>query len=354
MKLLQTLGMRVLQRMDPETAHGYALRALRLGMGPRWSDPVAESLRQQVLGLDFAHPVGVAAGFDKNAEAIAPLLDTGFSFVEVGAVTPQPQPGNPRPRMFRLPEDRAAINRYGFNNDGMDAVRGRLENRRQGGVVGLNLGANKESTDRAGDYGRVLDHLGPFVDFATVNVSSPNTAGLRDMQAREALEEVLTRTLMVRDRVVPGVKLLLKIAPDLTDAQIEDVADVALTTGIDGIVATNTTLSREGLRSAAREEAGGLSGVPLMARSTAVLARLAARTEGRLVLIGVGGVASGADAYAKIRAGASLVQLYTALAYAGPGLVQQIVTDLAALLARDGFDSIAQAVGVDTDRSTAG
>ncbi len=354
MSLVQRLGLAALHRMDPETAHGLALRALRAGLVPRWTGPVPAVLRGKPLGFDLAHPVGVAAGFDKNAEAVAPLLDAGFSFVEVGAVTPEPQPGNPRPRLFRLPEDRAAINRYGFNNDGMEAVHGRLSAPRRGGVVGLNLGANKDSADRAGDYGRVLARLGPLVDFATVNVSSPNTAGLRDMQAREALEEVLSRTMAVRDETVPDVKLLLKIAPDLTDAQVEDVAEVALASGIDGLVATNTTLSREGLRGAARSEAGGLSGVPLMARSTGVLARLAARTEGRLTLVGVGGVASGADAYAKIRAGASLVQLYTALAYDGPGLVRTIAADLARLLERDGFERLDQAVGADIPRSTPG
>jgi len=352
--VVQRLGLKTLQRLDPETAHGVALRALKAGMVPAWTTPVPTILRSKALGFALDHPVGVAAGFDKNAEAVTPLLQTGFSFVEVGAVTPEPQEGNPRPRMFRLTADRAAINRYGFNNDGMEAIRERLIARRRGGVVGVNLGANKDAADRAGDYGTVLRHLARWVDFATVNVSSPNTAGLRDMQAREALEEVLTRTRTVRDEVVPRVKLLLKIAPDLTDEQIEDVARVALETGIDGIVATNTTISRDGLRDAAKGEAGGLSGVPLMARSTAVLARLAARTEGRVTLIGVGGIASGADAYAKIRAGASLVQLYTALAYDGPGLVRTIALDLARRLERDGFTSVAQAVGVDTPRSTPG
>lgn len=347
MSLIETLAMKALRRMDPETAHGHALRALRAGMVPPWTDPVPSALRTRLWGMDFAHPVGVAAGFDKNAQAVTPLLDAGFSFVEVGAVTPEPQEGNPRPRLFRLPADRAAINRYGFNNDGMEAIRARLLARRRGGIVGVNLGANKDSADRAGDYGIVLRRLGPWVDFATVNVSSPNTAGLRAMQARAALEAVLTRTLAARDAAVPGVKLLLKIAPDLTDGQIEDVAQVALETGIDGLVATNTTLARAGLRDPARGEAGGLSGPPLMARSTRVLARLATRTERRIPLIGVGGIASGADAYAKIGAGASVVQLYTALAYDGPGLVRTIVRDLARLLERDGFTDIAQAVGKD-------
>jgi len=339
--------MAALRRMDPEKAHGYALRALNAGLVLPWSSPVPTILRTRAMGLTLAHPVGVAAGFDKNAEAVTPLLDAGFAFVEVGAVTPKAQAGNPRPRMFRLPADRAAINRYGFNNDGMEAIRARLAARRPGGTVGVNLGANKDSDDRAGDYGIVLRHLAPLVDFATVNVSSPNTVGLRDMQAREALEEVLTRTLAVRDETAPGVKLLLKIAPDLTDAQIEDVAQVALETGIDGIVATNTTLSRAGLSDRARGEAGGLSGAPLFARSTQVLARLATRTERRIPLIGVGGIATGADAYAKIGAGASLVQLYTALAYDGPGLVRTIALDLARLLERDGYVNIAQAVGKD-------
>jgi dihydroorotate dehydrogenase len=255
--------------------------------------------------------------------------------------------------MVRLPADRAAINRFGFNNEGMEAARARLIGR-TGGVVGVNLGANKDAEDRAEDYGTVLRRLGGWVDFATVNVSSPNTEGLRDLQAREVLADLLSRTIAVRDETHPRVKLLVKISPDLTDEQIEDVAQGALETGIDGIVATNTTLSRAGLRDPGRGAQGGLSGVPLMTRSTKVLARLAARTEGRIVLVGVGGVSSGADAYAKIRAGASLVQLYTALAYAGPGLVVDIVRDLARLLERDGFTSIAQAVGVDIPRSTAG
>ena len=345
--MIQTLGLKALQRMDPEKAHGIALRALRAGMVPAWSGPIPTSLRSRVLGFDLTHPIGVAAGFDKNAQAVTPLLNTGFAFVEVGAVTPKPQEGNPRPRMFRLTADRAAINRYGFNNDGMEAIRERLAAREQVGVVGVNLGANKDSADRAGDYGKVLRHLAPWVDFATVNVSSPNTVGLRDMQAREVLEEVLTRTLAVRDETAPRVKLLLKIAPDLTDAQIEDVAQVALATGIDAIIATNTTLSRDGVRDPKRTEAGGLSGAPLMTRSTRILARLATRTEGKIILIGVGGISSGADAYAKIRAGASLVQLYTALAYDGPALVRTIALDLARLLERDGFAHVSEAVGRD-------
>lgn len=347
MSILDRIGLKALQQLDPERAHGLALKALNAGLAPVWSGPYPSVLRARVLGFDLPHPVGLAAGFDKNAEAVTPLLSCGFSFIEVGAVTPLPQPGNPRPRMFRLKEDQAAINRFGFNNDGMDLVRERLIARKSGGAVGLNLGANKDARDRAEDFGTVLSHLGPHVDFATVNVSSPNTEGLRDLQAREVLAELLTRTKAVRDAQVPRVKLLLKIAPDLSDAQIEDVARVSLESGIDGIVATNTTLSRDGLKSAHRGQKGGLSGTPLMARSTEVLGRLYDLTEGKLPLIGVGGVGSAADAYAKIRAGASLVQLYTALSYHGPGLVRDIVSGLADMLERDGFSNVSQAIGAD-------
>lgn len=347
MTLLEHIGLRGLQQVDPERAHGLALKALNAGLVPTWKGPFPSVLRARVLGFDLPHPVGLAAGFDKNAQAVTPLLACGFSFVEVGAVTPRPQDGNPRPRLFRLKKDAAAINRFGFNNEGMDAVGERLIARKRGGVVGLNLGANKDASDRATDFGTVLSQLGPYVDFATVNVSSPNTEGLRDLQAREVLADLLTRTKAVRDAQTPAVKLLLKIAPDLSDAQLEDVARVSLESGIDGIVATNTTLARDGLKSADREQKGGLSGAPLMMRSTEVLGRLFDLTGGALPLIGVGGVGSAHDAYAKIRAGASLVQLYTALSYQGPGLVKDIAVGLATLLERDGFTNVSQAIGVD-------
>ena len=346
MSLLERAGLPILRLFEPERAHGLAITALRLGLGPATAPTASPRLACTVAGLDFPNPLGLAAGFDKNAEAVSPLLRAGFGFVEVGAATPLAQDGNARPRLFRLTQDRAAINRFGFNNDGMDAIATRLERPRTG-IVGLNLGANKTSADRAADYATVLTRLGPLVDFATVNVSSPNTESLRDLQGAEALTALLRGVLAARDALPRRVPIFVKIAPDLDDAEIADIARVAMDTGLDGIVATNTTLSRDGLTSAHGGEPGGLSGVPLMARSTDVLRRLYTETGGRMPLIGVGGVASGADAYAKIRAGASLVQLYTALVYGGISLVGRILEDLASELARDGHDSVAAAVGAD-------
>jgi dihydroorotate dehydrogenase len=343
------LGLKALRRLGPERAHRAAIKGLRAGLVPGWSAAVPGVLRSKVLGFDLSHPLGLAAGFDKNAEAVGPLLNCGFSFVEVGAVTPKPQYGNLKPRLFRLSEDAAAINRFGFNNDGVEAVRKRLflKAHPAAGPVGINLGANKTAEDRVADYVTVLTRLGDCADFFTVNVSSPNTSGLRDLQERAALDGLLKAVLEARDEASPGRPVLLKLAPDLSEAQLGDVVDVCVERGIDGIVATNTTLARDGLISAHQGEAGGLSGQPLFEKSTAVLRRIAALTEGQMPLIGVGGVGSAEQAYAKIRAGASLVQLYTALSYHGMGLVPEIVTGLARLLERDGFARIEDAVGVD-------
>ena len=292
--------------------------------------------------------MGLAAGYDKDAVAVAPLMRAGFGFLEVGAATPLPQPGNPRPRAFRLPEDRAVINRYGFNNDGAEAIAARLARRPRGVPVGVNLGANRDSADRAADYAAALRAVAEAADFVSVNVSSPNTAGLRRLQGREALTELLTGVMVARGaRPLP---VLLKIAPDLDPTGIEEVAEVALAAGVDGIVATNTTLSREGVSGPHAQEAGGLSGAPLFERSTRVLARLSALTEGRLPLIGVGGVGSAEDAYAKIGAGAAAVQLYTGLVYGGLSLVSEIARGFDERLERDGFASVAEAVGTDRDR----
>ena len=346
MSVLERLGLPILHRFDPETAHGLALQALRLGAVPLPGLVTSPRLRTQLAGLRLANPVGLAAGFDKNATALAPLSRAGFGFVEVGAITPRPQPGNPRPRLFRLTADRAAINRFGFNNDGMEAARDRLAQRPRDAVIGLNLGANKDSDDRMADFARVLDSCGPHVDFATVNVSSPNTERLRDLQGKEALARLLAGVMHAREGLVRPVPVFLKIAPDLSEAEIADVAEVALAAGVDAIVATNTTLARDGLRTAgAADMAGGLSGAPLFDRSTRVLARLSQLTGGRVPLVGVGGIASGADAYAKIRAGASAVQVYTALVYGGIGLAARISRDLDHLLDRDGFATVADAVG---------
>lgn len=343
----------LLRRLDPETAHDLTLWGLEHGFGPRAASADDPILATEVWGRRFANPLGLSAGFDKDARVMAPMLDLGLGFVEVGSITPRPQPGNPKPRIFRLPQDAAVINRLGFNNGGLEAARKRLEAFRQGhpgpaagGVVGVNLGKNKETADAAGDYVLGAIALGPLADYLVVNVSSPNTPGLRALQGRGELEDLLGRVLDALPD--PAPPLLLKIAPDLTEADKADIAAVCLDIGVSGIIATNTTITRpESLKGAARRETGGLSGHPLFEPSTAVLRDLYRLTEGRLPLIGVGGVASGSDAYRKIRAGASLVQLYTALIYRGPGLVARIKTELARLLREDGFESVSAAVGAD-------
>ena len=347
MSLVERIGLRAVRAFDPETGHGLALAALRAGLGPRTGPISGDRLKTEIAGMSLANPIGIAAGFDKNAVALRALSQSGFGFAEVGAATPRAQPGNPRPRLFRLSEDRAAINRFGFNNDGMGEIAARLAERRPGFPIGLNLGANKDSADRAGDFATVLGTCGPHVDFATVNVSSPNTERLRDLQGPEALSALLARVMETNAGLQNPVPVFLKIAPDLTGDELDAVADVAETASLSGIIATNTTLDRDGLKSASRDEKGGLSGQPLFEKSTRVLARLSGRT--RLPLIGVGGVGSAEQAYAKIRAGASAVQLYTALVYDGMSLGARIARGLDALLARDGFATVADAVGTDRD-----
>ncbi|MDQ2089916.1 quinone-dependent dihydroorotate dehydrogenase [Marimonas arenosa] len=345
MKPIERLGLGLLHRLDPERAHGLALKALRAGLVPLPGRITSPRLQTVLAGLDLPNPVGLAAGFDKNAEALGPLSRAGFGFVEVGAATPRPQPGNPKPRLFRLTEDRAAINRFGFNNDGMETIARRLADRPRDMVLGLNLGANKDSADRAEDFARVLALCGPHLDFATVNVSSPNTEALRDLQGAAALRALLKGVTDTRAWLKRPIPVFLKIAPDLSDNEIEDIAEVALSSGIDAIIATNTTLSRGGLHNPAKGETGGLSGAPLFERSTRVLARLSAATDGKLPLIGVGGISSAEDAYAKICAGASAVQLYTALIYHGLSLAADIAHGLERLLDRDGHANVAAAVG---------
>lgn len=356
MSLLTDIGLRAVRSLDPERAHRLAIQSLRAGLVPQWDVALPGILHTKVLGFDLAHPLGLAAGFDKNAEAVEALLDCGFSFVEVGAVTPRAQYGNAKPRLFRLSEDAAAINRFGFNNEGVEAVRKRLflKAHPARGPIGVNLGANKTSTDRTADYVTVLTRLAKCADFFTINVSSPNTKGLRDLQERSALDDLIAAVLTARDEACPGTPVLLKLAPDLSADQLIDVVEVCMERRIDGIVATNTTLARDGLRSRHAGEAGGLSGQPLFETSTAILRRIAEITEGKTPLIGVGGIGSAEQAYAKIRAGGSLVQLYTALSYHGMDLVPQIVTGLAKLLERDGYTNIAQAVGADVRRSSTG
>ena len=346
MSLLEAAGLAALHRIDPETAHGLSLKALAAGLVPLAGLVTTPRLETDLAGLHLPNPVGLAAGFDKNAVAVDRLTRAGFGFVEVGAATPRPQPGNPRPRLFRLTEDRAVINRFGFNNDGAGAIAARLAMRRHGPVpVGLNLGANKDSADRSGDFASVLATCGPHVDFATVNVSSPNTEKLRDLQGPAALAALLARVMEARAALLRPIPVYLKIAPDLNADEIAAMAEVAMEAGVDAIIANNTTLARDGLTSRHKDQAGGLSGAPLFEKSTRVLALLSQATGGRMPLVGVGGVGSAAQAVEKLRAGASAVQLYSALVYGGLSLVPDIARGIDRHLARQGLARVADLTG---------
>ncbi len=346
MSLLEDVGLALLRRTDPERAHALSLIALHTGLAPLPGPVTLPRLACTLAGMPLLNPVGLAAGYDKNATVMGPLSRAGFGFLEVGAATPLPQPGNPRPRLFRLTEDRAAINRFGFNNDGMEAVATRLARRTRTAVpVGLNLGANKTSDNRAADFTRVLQTCGPHVDFATVNVSSPNTEKLRDLQGPAALAALLAGVMEARAALPRPIPVFLKIAPDLTPDDLAQIAEVGLAAGLAGIIATNTTVSREGLKSPNAVQTGGLSGAPLFEKSTRVLAQLSQLTDGKLPLIGVGGISSPEQAYEKIRAGASAVQLYTAMVYEGLSLIPRIAKGLDSLLARDSFASVSHAIG---------
>jgi dihydroorotate dehydrogenase len=336
-----------LRAIEPERAHRLALWALRAGLVPgadAHGDPI---LAQDLWGMRFMHPVGLAAGFDKNAEVPDAMLRLGFGFVEVGGVTPRPQPGNAKPRLFRLEEDRAIINRMGLNSEGAEAVAARLARRRRVGIVGVNLGRNKDTLDPIDDYLTLARRFAGLADFLVCNISSPNTPGLRDLQARNLLTSLIGRLQgVLREATDKPPPLLIKIAPDLSPAETADVAEVALATKVDGMIVSNTTIARPvGLASRHRGEVGGLSGRPLFVPSTALLSEMFRLTGGRIPLVGVGGIASGADAYAKIRAGASLVQLYAALVFRGPALVGRIRRELAECLRADGFASIGAAIG---------
>ncbi len=331
--------------LDAERAHRLTLRALKLlpGGEPAQRDPV---LAMRVAGIDFPNPVGLAAGFDKDAEAWRQMLGFGFGFVEVGTLTPRPQPGNPRPRLFRLAEDRAAINRMGFNNRGIEAARDRLSGRRRG-IVGVNVGANKDSADFAADYGAGAGLEAPVADFLTINVSSPNTAGLRGLQDPAGLADLLA--------ALPGAgpPVFLKVAPDLEPAAIDGIARVAIERRVDALVIGNTTVSRPSLRSRHRDEAGGLSGAPLKTLALERLRDFRRATGGALPLVAARGIENGVDAWLRTRAGASLVQLYTALVYEGPGIAERICAELRRLAAIEGFETLAEAVGTEdeADRS---
>ncbi len=350
MSALHGLATQALRRLGAEDAHGLTVAALKAGLGPRRSARGEPNLAVRLCGLALPNCVGLAAGFDKNAEVPDAMLRAGFGFVECGTVTPLAQAGNPKPRLFRLPEDRGVINRLGFNNGGLEAYAARLAARPRRGVVGANIGANKDAADRIGDYVTGLRRLWGLADYFTVNISSPNTPGLRDLQGGEALQDLLGRLAEARAGLQAGGQtypIFLKVAPDLDDAQIDAIIAAATAHGLDALIVGNTTLQRPvRLRSANAGEAGGLSGAPLMSLSTQVLARFHAAGGERIALIGVGGIASGADAYAKIRAGAMAVQLYSAMVYEGPGLVTRVRRELSARLKADGFASATEAVGV--------
>lgn len=349
---IHSLFMPLLRRLPPETAHRAALLALARGLGPRDRKPDAPVLATSVWGLDFRNPVGLAAGFDKGAEVSDQMLAAGFGFVEAGTVTPLPQSGNPKPRLFRLPSDRAVINRLGFNGDGLSPYVARVSRRNRGaGPLGANIGRNRHTADPLADYATCIEAVAPHVDFIVINVSSPNTPDLRSMQERETLARLLSRAIEARARALPAAErrppLVIKIAPDLDRNQRAAIAAVALEAGVDGMTVVNTTTARDGLTDPRRNEPGGLSGAPLFPTAIEAVRDFRRLTGGRLPIIGSGGVSSGADAYAMIRAGASLVQLYTALIYRGPGLIPKLKADLARRLARDGYASVAEAVGAD-------
>jgi len=341
-----TLAHPILNLMPTEAAHRATIHGLRLGLAGTDDRPDDPILTVSRFGLDFSNPVGLAAGFDKNAEVVEAMLALGFGFAEFGTVTPKPQSGNPKPRIFRLPDQRAVINRLGFNNAGLEAAAERAAHlKHERGIVGGNIGKNKDSTDAVADYVAGAARLSPLVDYLTVNVSSPNTPGLRALQGRAILTELLSAVQAARQRPVP---VLVKIAPDLTDADLDDIVHAAVESRIAGIIVSNTTIARPAdLPRDLAAETGGLSGAPLFAPSTEMLRKAYRLSGGAIPLVGVGGIASADDAYAKIRAGASLVQLYTALVYQGPGLVARIKAGLAARLRADGFTRLEDAIGTE-------
>ena len=339
--------------LEAETAHNIALACLKQNLLPSGSLSCNDNLKTNILGMEFRNPIGLAAGFDKNAIALKNLSRLGFGFLEAGTVTPRPQTGNPRPRVFRLSKDEAIINRLGFNNNGLENYALNLEKAKKvirSCPIGANIGKNKETDDAISDYILGVRTLCSLANYITVNVSSPNTPGLRDLQAKPKLEKLVSSVMNEKARAGRNTPVFLKIAPDLNNQDIYDVASVAIEMKIDGLIATNTTISRpEQLTGSGREEAGGLSGAPLRDLSTQIIRSLYQSTEGKIPIIGVGGIMTGADAYYKIRSGASLVQVYSAMVYRGPYAAQYIASELSHAIAEDGFTNVSEAVGVDTD-----
>ena len=357
-RAFDAVSLPLLRWLDPEDAHRLAVQGLKLLPPARPRDDDSK-LAVRAFGLNFSNPIGMAAGFDKHGEVTDAVLRLGFGFVEVGTVTPKPQSGNPRPRLFRLERDEAVINRFGFNSEGAEVVLRRLAARaHQGGIVGVNIGANKDSPDRIADYVKLIETFAPVASYFTVNVSSPNTPGLRNLQQASALDDLLAKVIDARERVRQNAgdsPVLLKIAPDLSLTELDDIVHIARSRRVDGMIVANTTLARPStLREQARaKEQGGLSGRPLFRMSTRMVAEAYVRAEGAFPLIGAGGIDSGGAALTKIRAGASLIQLYSALIYKGLGLVDDIKNDLAATLLRTGRDSLSEIVGADAATITA-
>lgn len=350
MRFIEQAGLVALHRLDPERAHDLSLRALQAGIVPLPGQPfTSPRIAVRLGGVDLPNPVGLAAGYDKNARVLGPLMRAGFGFVEVGAATPRPQPGNPRPRLFRLTADRAIINRFGFNNEGIEPIAARLAARTRGVPVGLNIGANKDSADRAADFALVARRAAPLADFLTINVSSPNTERLRDLQGARALSALIAGVIAARDDSGARPPVFVKIAPDLDDAALVELAAVLRDSQAAGVIATNTTLDRSGIDPAQAAQAGGLSGAPLFDRSTRVVARLYGLLGGRLPIIGVGGIGSVDQAWAKIEAGAAAIQLYTGLVYQGFSLAERIARGLDARLMASGR-TLADLTGSDAQR----
>ena len=343
---LERLALPLFHKIDPETAHRVSLGLMKHGLVPFRTPYQSERLKVSLAGIDLPNPIGLAAGYDKSAAAVPHLAKMGFGFVEIGTVTPLPQQGSKRPRMFRLPDDRAVINRYGFNNDGAEKAAERLQASRHRGIVGLNIGPNADAANPVEDYLTVMKSCLPLVDYATINISSPNTAGLRDFHDRKMLDGLLDRVLAVRDELSEDLPVFLKISPDLEQEQIAPVVEAATGRRRIGLIATNSTVDRTSVSASEhRDESGGLSGKPLFEKSTEVLRRVYELSNGQLPLIGVGGIGSGRDAYEKIKAGASALQICTALSYDGVSLVHSILAELDALLEEDGFANVREAVG---------
>lgn len=352
-KFFNRYAVPLIRLVDPEIAHNAAIKILKWGLVGKQTTKDPSSLEMNVWGMQFDNPLGMAAGFDKQAEAVEGLHRIGFSFIEIGSVTPKPQYGNPKPRVFRLVEDNAVVNRYGFNSEGHGTVWQRLrklkDNKDFHGIVGVNLGKNKTMEDAAQDYIEGIKKFSDVADYFVINISSPNTPGLRSLQSKKDLEILLTRINEARQSIQSKQPVLLKLAPDLSESERQDVADVILKkkTKVDGLILCNTTVTRNNLKSSLKEEVGGLSGAPLTNMSTAIISDMYSRTKGSVPIIGVGGIFTGADAYDKIKAGASLVQLYTSFAYLGPPVVTKIKRELNEMLAKDGLASLKEAIGKD-------